>query len=215
MKRTILHSIAAAVVVAMALMIAVGTAAANSITVYSTGQDATAGRDNQYKITSDTTGEIVAPAQAFVVTSVANGWTSVSGASWIAPAADQSNGTQGGAPIADTTYETKFDLTGFDPATAVLNLSIAADDWVDISLNGVNVFSHPNTAMYFGTVSAVINSNFVAGVNTLDFFVHSIGGPSGLDVNITGTADPVPEPASLMLLGTGMAAVSSRLRRRK
>jgi len=209
------HRLTAIFVSVLLVLCAIGTASADSFVVYSTGQSVASGRDTQYSIISDSTGEITAPAQAFVITSIANGWIpNLPGASWIGPAADQSNATRNGLPPSDTLYRTTFDLTGFDPTTAALSLTLSADDWVDVQLNGVTVYTHSNPSMYFGSDVASISSNFAAGVNTLDFYVSSIGGPTGLVVAASGTATPVPEPASLALLGSGLAALATRLRRK-
>lgn len=55
-------------------------------------------------------------------------------------------------------------------------------------------------------------------VNTLTFVVENLardtGNPSGLRVDISGTASPVPEPGTLLLLGSGMAGLWIRRRLR-
>jgi YD repeat-containing protein len=145
-----------------------------------TGQNVTNGRDNRYQIVADTTGEISAPAAAFVVSSP--GWAAtIPGAAWIAPSADQSSDRLGCCNNTSDTYRTTFTVSG-NPSTAALNLTIAADDYVDVLLNGNSVFTHPNTEMWFTPVTFSITSGFVSGTNTLDFVVTNSGGPTGLIV---------------------------------
>lgn len=123
---------------------------------------------------------------------------------WIGP----NNDVAVNGPNGNYCYETTFDLTGLDPATAVLTGHWETDDYgLDILINGVSTGN-------LGWLPFSINSGFVAGVNTLDFIVwQSSGGPTGLRVEISGTADSVPEPASLVLLAVGLAALTA-LRRR-
>jgi hypothetical protein len=106
-----------------------------------------------------------------------------------------------------------------NPATAVLIGQWATDNTgSDIVINGV---STGHTAAGFGGWSSfTLSSGFIAGVNTLDFIVYNVpqefGNPTGLRVEMSGTADPnsqVPEPVSLVLLGTGLVAFGM-LRRR-
>ncbi len=91
-------------------------------------------------------------------------------------------------------YQTTFDLTGLDPATAVLTGNMSADDFVVMLLNGVQVAtSSPFT----------VNSGFIAGINTLHFNVtnndgnpayNNGGGPANitsLQVQISGTANSI------------------------
>jgi len=170
------------------LTLSVTAGGSTSVSVYSSGQNVTNGRDNSYQIVADTTGEIAAPAAAFVVTSLAGGWTTIPGAAWIAPSADQSNATRNPC-CANTSdrYRTTFTVSG-SPSSAALNLTIAADDYVDVLLNGNSVFTHPNTAMWGTPVPFSITSGFVSGTNTLDFLVTNASGPTGLIVAVTSAA---------------------------
>jgi hypothetical protein len=149
--------------------------------VYGTGQNVANGRDNSFQIISDTTGEVNAPAQALVVNSP--GWgTNVPGAAWIAPSADQSSDRNVCCFNGVDDYRTTFTVPG-SAAAMTLNLTLSADDYVDVLLNGKQVFTHPNTSMWNASVSFSITSGFVTGTNTLDFVVSNAGGgPTGLIV---------------------------------
>jgi len=156
-----------------------------TVLVSSSGQNVVNGRDASYQIIADTTGEIPAPASAFVVTLLAGGWASIPGAAWIGPSADQSNATRNPCCLntADT-YRTTVSVTG-DPSAVTLSLTVAADDYVDILLNGQQVFTHTSTSMWGTPVSFSISSGFVSGTNDLDFAVTNGGGPTGLIVAVT------------------------------
>jgi hypothetical protein len=79
-------------------------------------------------------------------------------------------------------YRTTFTVPG-SAAAMTLNLTLSADDYVDVLLNGKQVFTHPNTSMWNASVSFSITSGFVTGTNTLDFVVSNAGGgPTGLIV---------------------------------
>jgi len=104
---------------------------------------------------------------------------------WIAPQASQ---TVGNAPGVYT-YRTTFDLTGFNPATAVLTGQWGSDNSAVMKLNGT-VVSTTVSAGFVSWTAFTINTGFVAGVNTIDFVVTNKGGdanPTGLRVDIGGT----------------------------
>jgi hypothetical protein len=130
---------------------------------------------------------------------------------WIGPASDTSLDGPGG--VYD--YRTTFDLTGFDPLTASITGQWSMDDsGVDILINGVSI--SPTSSNFLSWTSFSVNSNFVAGINTLDFVINNGTGPTGLRVEMSGTASAagVPEPAPIALLGAGLS-VLGLLRRRK
>ena len=133
---------------------------------------------------------------------------------WIGPNSDSS--LDGPAGIYD--YRTTFDLTGFDPTTASITGQWSMDDsGVDVLLNGVSIT--PASSNFQSWTGFSFNSNFVAGVNTLDFVIDTGTGPTGLRVEMSGTAelaaaDSVPEPATVVLLGAGFS-VLGLFRRRK
>jgi hypothetical protein len=127
--------------------------------------------------------------------------------SWIGPNVANADG-----PIGDYTYTTTFDLTGLVANTAQISGNWAADnDGVSILLNGVATGITANTGdINYGSFTGFSidnTANFVSGVNTLAFTINNSGGPTGLRVAMTGTAEPnsaaVPEPSDF--IGTAIA----------
>lgn len=210
------------ILVAGAVVALAGAAHASPIIIFNTGVD-TLGNP----LPNGTVGDL-----PYVLTSVPGGTTDLqvrtsaggfpigpwigndSLSAWIRP----NNPDPPNDPAGLYDYRTTFNLMGLNPATAVLIGQWATDDaGVDILINGV---STGNTAAGFTGWSAfTLSGGFLDGVNTLDFIVSNSpgdsGNPTGLRVEMLGTADPagVPEPMSLVLLGSGFVALGM-LRRR-
>jgi hypothetical protein len=206
---------------AVAILILAGAAHAGPIQIFNTGVNGSGA-----PLTDGTVGDphytlIVVPGGTTdirVLTSaggypVVGNWIGDNSISaWIGP----NNDSDADGPDVSYTYRTTFDLSGFDPLTASLTGQWSADNWgPNILLNGVPT---GNTAGGFNSWSSfTISSGFVLGVNALDFIVNNGGGPTGLRVEVTGNATEVqsgvPEPASLLLLGAGLAAFGMFRRR--
>lgn len=137
---------------------------------------------------------------------------------WITSAAADNHGDdhQPANPFATPyTYRTTFDLTGFDLSSVAINGMWGTDDLgLDIRINGAS--TGQTSAGFTTLVPFSIMSGFVFGTNTLDFVLSNTGGNwTGLRVDdVTATADPIPEPATVTLFGSGLLALIARQRRR-
>jgi hypothetical protein len=128
---------------------------------------------------------------------------------WIAPSANQRQDVDpsaGNLP-GQYTYQTTFDLTGYDPDKIRVVLGIAVDNEVaDVLLNGVS--TGIIAAGFGGLAEFTLTSGFVAGENTLDFIVKNslTGGtnpdtpnPAGLRVDMRGLLNIAPVGPSVTL----------------
>ena len=200
---------------ALALVAVAPASAATITTLYSTGVDnagvATTGNgaDLHWSLAGGT-----------AYTGAANNvypispWVNESATSrWITP----TNNAADGNPTTSFIYSTTFSLTGFQVATASFTGKFAADDQVtSILLNGTAIGAIGGGYTSFTSFSST-GGSFVAGLNTLTFVTLNSGsGPSGLNVELSGNASVVPEPAiwGLMVTGFGMVGFAARRRTR-
>ncbi|MEO8370718.1 MAG: hypothetical protein ABI806_16155 [Candidatus Solibacter sp.] len=199
----------------ISLLAASSVSAATISTLYNTGVDAlgTVQTNGIAEIHYTLTGAPGGTTNVRVATAV-NGfpigpWLGDNALSaWIGPDSDsQLNG-----PVGNYIYQTTFSLAGFDPTSAAIAGQWAMDDGnVAIRLNGVSI--GPLTDFAFGAFANFnVSSGFVSGINTLEFEIVNTGGPTGLRVEMAGTADidrggAAPEPASFILLGGSLLAV--------
>jgi hypothetical protein len=119
-------------------------------------------------------------------------WEQPSDARWIYIADAANLGQDWG------TYEylTTFDLTGYDLATVVLSGKWAMDQYGSAYLNGNLVQSFPDGNWNNNLTAFSITSGFVAGTNTLTFFIRHPDGGDGLIVSgasLTATAIVPPQ----------------------
>ncbi len=140
---------------------------------------------------------------------------------WIAPQADQSTFLDSAGVAGTYIYRTTFDLTGFNANTATISGEWATDNTgTDILINGVST-GITNSTQFSAFSAFEINSGFVSGINTLDFFVDNLTlppylgdiNPSGLRLEMVGTAT-VPEPTGLAIAALGMLMLPGIGRRR-
>ena len=120
-----------------------------------------------------------------------------------------------GNPGSNVTFSRlSFSLAGLDPTTASISGSGGSDNAGRIFLNGVDTGIDING--FSALVPFVLNSGFVAGVNTLDIRVSDFGAPTGFRIdNLTGTASPmsgIPEPAvwAMLIAGFGLIGGAAR-----
>jgi hypothetical protein len=113
---------------------------------------------------------------------------------WLTPSSNAAANLAQGTFV----YQTTFDLTGFDSATAQLTGQWSTDNFGYVLLNGATVgFSNTSYAVF---TPIAIYSGFVSGVNTLQFAVDNFPNypsPTGLRVELSGTALPVALPVTV------------------
>lgn len=125
-------------------------------------------------------------------------------------------------------FRQTFDLTGYDPSTAVLSFQWAADDsgqrfadrgsWVPtFRLNGGDFQSSAwvNGHTYDLSAPVTVNSGFVSGLNVIDFYVEGNGVTDGFALKpLSFTATPVPEASTVALTLVGLVVIAGAARRR-
>ncbi len=203
--------------------------AATITTLFNTGVDDSgavvtdnASNDTHYSLTSvpsGSTASTVIRTSGFPLEYYLAGNTA---SAWIGP----NNNTGLVSPGGQYTYQTTFDLSGFDVSTASIIGKWSADDsGSDILLNGQSIGSVATVGQEYFTPSFTLNNSFlISGVNTLQFIVNNSadgsGGPTPTALRVefsNATADlastAVPEPSDLM--GTAFAFGSVVFLKRK
>jgi choice-of-anchor C domain-containing protein len=158
-----------------------------------------------------------------------SGWTVTSGSiDWIGNYWEASdginsldmNGGSAGTILSDsfatsigTEYVVTFDMAGNPNVTGVMDLSLTINTIQN--LFSFDTTGHTTTDMGWSSVSASFTA--IANTTQLQFSSLEIGnGGAALDNVVVGLADPVPEPATMLLFGTGLIClVGSRLRKKK
>jgi hypothetical protein len=119
-------------------------------------------------------------------------------------------------------WSLSFDLTGLNVDTASFTARWLADNDGYISLNGNTIATGAN---YLSWMDFSADSGFVAGINTLDFYVTNFAGksgnPTGLRVEFLSSyavgptpVVSVPEPTTSAMILAGLFVVGAVARRR-
>jgi len=140
-------------------------------------------------------------------------------AKWLAPKPNESMAS-GSDGVGTYEYETTFSMAGLYPSSAKITGNWTSDNGgVEILLNG-NVVSGATQFDYHTLNNPfTITSGFVTGVNTLIFVVKndtgsSTGNPTGIIIQLSGTASNSPEPATWCLAGVSLLGAGLLQRRR-
>ncbi len=109
-------------------------------------------------------------------------------------------------------YQHAFDVQILSGSTALTGISVQTTAWT-----GWKTFEVPLTAASFGndpnfdTVMANVTGLYIRAEYLIGYETEKLD-----NVRVTGTAAPVPEPATMLLLVTGLVGLAStRLRRKK
>jgi hypothetical protein len=126
---------------------------------------------------------------------------------WIGP----NNDPKVDGPAGHYDYRTTFSMSGLNPSTAHISGRWATDnEGVDILINGVSTGNSNSISQTFQSFHPFsIGSGFRPGINTLDFVVNNDGLPTGLRVEMRGSAfvATVPEPSTMALGLIGATAL--------
>jgi hypothetical protein len=121
-------------------------------------------------------------------------------------------------------FASTFNIDTKDPSIYSGSLEVLADDTVAVFLNG-ELLNTPTGTSYLhcsngvptctgsGTFISLPSNDFVDGTNTLTFQVTQAN-KSAFGVDFYGSVSTVPEPGSLMLLGTGLIGCAGTLLRK-
>ena len=104
-----------------------------------------------------------------------------------------------------------------DALTSSLTLNVAADNGFMVFINGAQIAKEnaEGFTSYWEYTLSIPNSYFSMGDNLIQVLAEDHGGATFFDLKLSGETAPVPEPATFILLGSGLAGLAFYRRKRK
>ncbi len=121
------------------------------------------------------------------------------------------------APNTDLALKKTFNIDGY--LNTPITLNVASDNGFMVFINGQLVAKQmaEGYTSYWEYTLPLTTLGFVNGANVIQVLAEDHGGATFFDLKLTADiTEPVPEPATMFLFGTGMVSLfGSRLRKKK
>ncbi|MBN2013087.1 PEP-CTERM sorting domain-containing protein [candidate division KSB1 bacterium] len=106
----------------------------------------------------------------------------------------------------DLALKTEFEITG-NLNSVILN--VASDNGFIVFINGVQVAKEwaDGYTSYWEYTKTPSTTPFQFGLNTISVFAEDNGGATFFDLQLGGDVSPIPEPASVALMGIGFISM--------